>query len=303
MNSSSQSEADIMNSGRINFEGFDFDLFRTTMIENEGQANRPSLSGEKLFHQYLEDIHGCLHRSLGYPDYKWIVSKEGNHGVKHSKAIDFTFPGTRYLVVVRDPRDVYASFKQIASKKRLGVNTPTFKDLITPARFILDNGGKNFTAFEECFDAQRIDNRLYLFLRYEDIVRDPKSELTKVAEFLDIPFQPSLVQPTNLTNVWGGNSSSLKSFSGLTNSRTEKWKTELTLSERRVIEYFLSQYLVDGKYGVLSDPVSRTTIFGDLVASEWSEGFAYDPSTTRWLRSILKGFGYVIRMLKLCLQK
>lgn len=297
-----QKNADIMNSGRIDFKGFDFDQFAGEMTSKEGCEARSQLSGAQLFRQYLEDIHDCLNQIISTGDYKWIVSKEGNHGIKHRTAIDELIPGTRYIVVVRDPRDVYASFKQIAEKKRRGVMTPTFKELITPARFILDNNGKNFTAFEQGFCNLYTDSERYLFLRYEDIVTEPRNQLMRVAEFLEIPFNTSMLQPTNLKNDWGGNSSSLKSFSGLTQSRARRWDTELSLSEKRLIQYFLSRYISEGKYDRAPSHFSRTRIIVDAMLTEWSEGVRYRRPAVKRLRENVKSFIYLARMIGLCLK-
>ena len=300
MNSGSKSDPDIMNSGRIDFAGFDFDLFKSGMLQNEINQDRRSLSGKRLFCQYFHDIHECLNQLMGCPNYRLIVSKEGNHGVKYSDSINRLCPGSKYIVIVRDPRDVYASFKQIAEKKRTGVVTPTFKDMITPARFILDNKGKNFTAFENCFNTNKGKRDSYLFLRYEDIVQDSKNELTRAANFLGIPFDMCLLQPTNLKNVWGGNSSSLRSFSGLTDSRIGKWQAELTAAEKRLIEYFLFGYLATGNYKMASKRVSRTQIVIDIAHTEREAIRASKWVPRKRLREILKTLFYTINATILC---
>ena len=295
--------ADIMNSGRIDFSGFDFSQFRKRMLELESRQDHGSCTQEELFHLYLQDIHQVLKQTVGSPSFQWIVSKEGNHGVQHIDTIDQQFPGTRYIVVVRDPRDVYASIKAIADKKVRGVAAPSFKEITSPARFILDNEGKNFTAFERCLNASRDKLSSYIFVKYEDIVRDPKTELNKVARFLNVPFDPCLLQPTNLQKPWGGNSSSLKSFSGLTASRSKKWDAELSFREIRVIEYFLSRYLESGHYEKVSGRAPRLQIALDTAVAEVLALVRYRTASAQWLKEIIKSCLYSARIIALLRKK
>ena len=299
MNPDGIHDGDIMNSGRIDFSGFDFNRFKERMLELEARRHPWSGTQDALFDIYLQDIHQVLKQTAGSPTFQWIVSKEGNHGVQHIGTIDQKFPGTRYIVVVRDPRDVYASIKAIADKKIRGVAAPSFKQITSPARFILDNEGKNFTAFERCLSAARDKFSSYIFVKYEDIVRDPKTELSKIARFLNVPFDPCLLRPTNLDKPWGGNSSSLKSFSGLTASRSKKWDAELSFREIRVIEYFLSRYLESGHYEKVSGRAPRFQIALDTAVAEVLALIRYRTASTQWFKEIIKSCLYSVRIVAL----
>ena len=125
-------------------------------------------------------------------------------------------------------------------------------------------------------------------------------ELTKAADFLGIPFNMGLLQPTNLKNVWGGNSSSLRRFSALTGSRIGKWEAELTAAEKRLIEYFLSGYLATGRYQMSSKRVSRTQIIIDIAHTEREAIRARKGVPRKRLREILKTLFYTINATILC---
>ena len=55
MASKEESKADIMNSGRIDFDSFDYDLFCEKMIGLEQNNELSGLSGDDLFRKYLID--------------------------------------------------------------------------------------------------------------------------------------------------------------------------------------------------------------------------------------------------------
>ena len=77
-----------------------------------------NLTGPKLIQKYILDLHRSLSQVLDVPNPKVFVSKEGNHGANYIKDIVELFPQARFIVLVRDPRDMFVSFKVIAEKKR-----------------------------------------------------------------------------------------------------------------------------------------------------------------------------------------
>ncbi len=259
--------ADIMNSGRIDFSGFDFDQFAVAMEQRSKDVQNSIHHSDDLFRRYLIDIHVEVARQLGKSTPKVIISKEGNHGAKHRRVIGEFFPRVKFLVVVRDPRDVYASFKLIAEKKRKGVKSPTFKDTVTPMSFLYLNKKKNFSAFQE-INREGKEGRYHL-VRYEDLVKEVKTEMTKVAHFLGVAFSDCVTKPTNFGNPWGGNASSMEAFSGLASNRAGKWRNELTRSETRIIEFFLSDYLVAGGYSHVPRGISKLKIISDIIRTEY----------------------------------
>ena len=47
----------------------------------------------------------------------------------------------------------------------------------------------------------------YLVIRYEDLASDREATMTRIAEFIGIPFSPNLLVPTQFGEKTGGNSS------------------------------------------------------------------------------------------------
>ena len=259
--------ADIMNSGRINFTGFDFKEFKRIQEERSLLPENYELTGPKLIQKYILDLHRSLCKVLGVTEPNIFVSKEGNHGASHLAEIVELFPQARFLVLVRDPRDIFVSFKAIAENKKRGIHSPTFKDNVSVCRFVNDNKGKNISSYTELY-LERAQDEKFHFVKYENLVRKPNEEMTKIAHFLQIENLPSLQYPTNFGNRWGGNSSSMGEFKGVDSNRLEKWTQKLTGSERRIIEFFLHEYLTQANYGVEEEQQNRLSVLIDVIVTE-----------------------------------
>lgn len=260
---STRALVDIMNSGRVDFQGFDFERFRSSMLDRE--ESNVELGLDSLFKTYLQDIHVALSTQLGQIRKPTIlVSKEGNHGLPHIEAIKSLFTSCRFIVVVRDPRDIYASLKAIAKKKRAGVSSPTFKAHITPVRYVFENSGKNVLAYTNLFEELN-DAHKYHFVRYEDLVTNVYTEMERIASFLGITVDDSLCSPTTFGNPWGGNASSMDNLLEVSPLRKNKWGTELTLEETKILDFFFWNYLGYAEYKRPVVRPARTTIAKEII--------------------------------------
>ena len=101
MNVNSREESDIMNSGRIDFTGFDYPSLVETMEANARRYDEAEISGLELFRQFMYDIHETLRNLCERGRFKAIVSKEGNHGSKHLEAICDIYPKSKFVVIAR----------------------------------------------------------------------------------------------------------------------------------------------------------------------------------------------------------
>jgi tetratricopeptide (TPR) repeat protein len=97
------------------------------------------------------------------------------------------FPGARIVVALRDPRDVILSCFQ----QRFGMNTAMaqFLDLDSSARYY----DLVMTLFEAC--REKLPLRFHA-VRYEDMVADLPGAARGLAAFLDLPFDPGMLDFT-----------------------------------------------------------------------------------------------------------
>jgi len=300
MNNNLKDRADIMNSGRIDFSGFNYSEFKHEMNQAAIRTKEVEISGTELFRKFIRDIHETLDALCGKNGRKVIVSKEGNHGAKYLNQIRDLYPRSKFIVIVRDPRDIFVSFKAIAEKKKAGLKSPSFKEKITPCRFINGNKGKNIYAYNELAKRYK-GSEDFCFVRYEDLVSNTAKEMTVVAKFLGVKFTNELISPTNLGNPWGGNASSLIGFERVESNRTEKWRKELESSERRIIEYFCYGYLESSGYDLpMVKPLNYRVIL-DILLTEVREVRVSDLTSIRGLYYLFKKAILVTRACCACL--
>lgn len=96
----------------------------------------------------------------------------------HFDRLRFLWPDARFLHLLRDPRDVAPSVVQ----KGWAGNVYHATDWWTEA--------------ERCWDTlrARMDPEQLLEVRYEDLVRDPEAELTRICDFIGVEFDARMLR-------------------------------------------------------------------------------------------------------------
>jgi hypothetical protein len=96
---------------------------------------------------------------------------------RHFPSISMMFPAIRFLAIVRDPRDVIASIKEARDKHlESGVKSP-----VTPLQKI-DDLCRHYASYYASLGSSNLRGRLR-FVRYEDVMRDPKGTIAGIGEF------------------------------------------------------------------------------------------------------------------------
>jgi len=116
-----------------------------------------------------------------------------------------TFPGTKFIVCIRDLRGVYESFLKVEDKTPLSYKDQylfgdqdydyretDIEDAKIDSVFSEPMIRKNLILLKELLDCNKLDDQ-FLFVRYEDLIDNPHKELSNVYEFIDIhPFKNDL---------------------------------------------------------------------------------------------------------------
>lgn len=134
--------------------------------------------------------------------------------------------GVKCFLIVRDPRDVVASFTR---KKGL-----VHGGDIRPLLFYIHNWRKSVA-----FAVAHQGNPDYMVMRYEDLVDDAETTLSQVASFLDVDSFPEQISQGALKdqsgNAWQGNSS-FESYKGVTGRSIGRYREQLPIETQRFIE-------------------------------------------------------------------
>jgi len=125
---------------------------------------------------FIDTLLGASARRAGKA--RWAEKTPGN--VRIADRILRRWPDARLLHIIRDPRDTFASLRQIGKWDTV----PDFS-----SRWCDTFGA--WTAFKE---AGIVTNVNGLELRYESLVREPTATMGTVLEFLEEPWEPATAQ-------------------------------------------------------------------------------------------------------------
>ena len=174
---------------------------------------------------------------------KYWVAKSPSMNLYMKKRIVW-WPNAKYIHVVRDPRDVYASIKSrdIRNHRK-----------ITPIDAFSYSWAKSASQYREY--QQRLGEDRYFLLRYEDLIGNLHRVLADLVEFLEIEHCEILTSPTKGQGkvLWGGNPASGQKQSGVYSSSHGQWLSYLSNEEVKCIESMLFSEMKAFDYELVTD--------------------------------------------------
>ena len=148
------------------------------------------------------------------------------------------FPESKFIHIIRDPRTRYLSAKMRRIRKNKGIY-----------KVVDDFAGKDFaTAHAEIsmvsLELARLNKIIlkerYHILKYEDLINKTELEMRKLADFLEINYEPGLLQPSALGEQIAPSSShgKITTFSVINTSkdRLTKYYQNTSQTERSILQ-------------------------------------------------------------------
>ncbi|NHZ84676.1 MAG: hypothetical protein GWP19_02210, partial [Planctomycetia bacterium] len=124
------------------------------------------------------------------------------------------FPNAKFIHILRNP---YSNFVSLRKYKSIKFGYPIMRRII---RTLYNN------YYFLSHNKRRINN--YYVLKYEDLVSDPRREIERLCNFLNLTFEEILLTPTSLGKLWAGNSTSGTQFWGIDTSTLNHWKSNIS---------------------------------------------------------------------------
>ena len=226
------------NLASINFDKLKFEQIITDSITNRS-------NNEKEFKDILIFLHKYLNKYLNKPFKNKIVFQDGCFGLRYVEQQLNIFSNIKFIVIIRNPLDVYVSFKKITKQFkffRRFIGDFSREEKMTTSRDYL-----NYTIINKLFDKYKDDNK-FIFVKYENLVFNPDKEMKKIANFLNIDYSKNLITPSVFGQSWLGNSSRAKQKKNIDNKEVNKFYKFLNDDEINFIELKLQKFFKNFNY-------------------------------------------------------
>ncbi len=192
---------------------------------------------------FLDQLNGCNYVELidsGFDIVQKAYGQTTSHtvGFKVTWAGEFanhileSFPEAKVIHVMRDPRAICASKNSQQSVQEK-----------YPWLFLIRQWRKLATlAWQSVYKSPNTSDRV-LLLKYEQLVSDPEMEAKKVCDFLNMNFDPSMIDPNTFVDGTGSKWSQNSSYQNFQATRSfnldsiDRWKNALTSPEIQFIEH------------------------------------------------------------------
>ncbi|SHF90728.1 Sulfotransferase family protein [Salegentibacter echinorum] len=117
---------------------------------------------------------------------------KNNYYLKHLDLLETLFPDAKYVLIIRDGRDVACSYLKIDEIKTTSLYKPQLSNDIQE---IAEEWTRNNTRVLEFFENKKENS---ISLRFEDLLIDPEKELLKICDFLSLPFDAGMLNYAEL---------------------------------------------------------------------------------------------------------
>lgn len=194
-----------------------------------------------------------------------------------------TYPESKSIIMLRDPRAVLASNNVTEAKY--------------PVIFMARQWRK--LAFLAAYCKKHFPNRVDV-LKYEDLVTNPEKEVKDVCEFLNIDFEEKLLDLSKYldgdNNPWRQNTSyDSKKVSGISSESLNKWKNVLDEQDLLLNELICSDWMDFWGYQVNypgekleSLSIKDVKRIKTENLSNWIRPYSFDEDDTKFAEEFLK---------------
>jgi hypothetical protein len=263
-----------MNSGHVDFSNVDFEKFKREMDDKVAQSKETDCQ-QPVLPKYIEGVHQAYSQVSHGKSKQGFVLKEGCHGLPFIDSMQMDFKNSKFIVMVRDPRDAFSSIKSISKLRREKTQFKSFSgNNLSLFSFLFHQIEKGFLKHMDYFNDTRNSDSV-LFVRYEDLVEHTAKEMHRVSRFLGIKFSNNMLEPTTAGNPWKGNASSEEKFDSVVDSRRNKWPELLSKEEVLLIEFFLGKYFHKYNYSKKNTKISKAECVASIRFSHFGSPIIY----------------------------
>lgn len=176
----------------------------------------------------------------GASDGTGVVLKETSQAI-HFRALRESLPNTRFLHLMRDPRDTYAAIKAGVTRYYSALGEGERASLASVLnRVQVDTRAARSNA--------AMDPESFSIVRFEDLVANPQAEMSRIAAFAGIAYDDCLLTPSVGGAPYGGNSHDGLVMKGISAQNSGRWRERISDEEAMIIEFWLGDDMEDCGY-------------------------------------------------------
>lgn len=166
-----------------------------------------------------------------------------------------SYPNAKFIAIERDPRAIANSMLGYVN-----VDPSQVGHILSVAR----HWRKQAAVLRKFAQMPEIGPRL-LVVRYENLVRDPQSEIRRACAFLGLSFEPSMLEFDQFIDIptgrkWGGNSTFDSALGAISTAPLDRWQKTLPAGALKLIEYAVGPDL---------DLLGYKRVMPDAAAGAW----------------------------------
>jgi len=187
----------------------------------------------------MRQLIGFLYVTFGQKHGKHMCGEKNPTFIRKLKLLRDVYPNAKFIHIVRDGRDVYLSFKSRShySAASLALSSFEWSIKLSIIHRALKKAGSR--VFE---------------LRYEDLIRDPVSQIKRVCSFLDVSFEEHMLDFWMHSSDFIDKEHSELIFRPIESANAFKWKNKLRSNELNKYDFFSHRNLRRYGYEVSGKP-------------------------------------------------
>jgi hypothetical protein len=163
-------------------------------------------------------------------------------------------PSTKYIHILRDPKDNFASvggsfLKRVRSKVKREALLWRYRIWSAQSFYFAKR------------NLEKFGQDRYLVIRFRDLCLEPERLMAEIADFMDIHVVSSLFQPTRAGYFYPGNNKDGSVFTGISAENVSRWKERIPPYFAQVMESQPSEYLEEFDYQQYFSESERASAF------------------------------------------
>ena len=215
----------------------------------------------------FQEILGQAGRKAAYS-----VVKETSLEV-YATEFSTAFPGSRFIHLIRDPRDNYAALR--AGVERYKTFGDDEKSLLYSMMHRALLGMKLAISNRAALGAD-----LYRAVRFEDVISDPEKTLRGITDWLGIDFAETLLTPSILGKPTSGNNYDNHKFFEISAQNVGRWPERILAEEAKVLEFYFGDVMETFGYQRTFDEAETLQSVGDFYKWVNYKNFYFDRFAT-----------------------